>query len=91
MNLNLLTTRITLIFALTVFLFIAVFIFYVQYENKSINNQVNNYYKNLTNTLIKYRHPRDEVIVYMQNYNFEDVQNHQYVFEIQKRQNLYSI
>lgn len=77
MNLNSITTKITLIFSFTFCLLIAVFVFYLKYENEQKNVQVKHYHATISNYLFQNKLPKDDVLKYFETLNFQLEENHQ--------------
>lgn len=76
MNLNSLSTKITIIFVFVVALFIATFAFYIDYEKKQFHSQASSYHEKLAQSLMKMRLPPPEIINYLKDFNFEIEPNH---------------
>jgi len=90
MNFNSITTKITLIFLFTFTLLIAVFVFYLNFENKQKYNQVISYHGSVNNYLMANKMPPQGVIKELETRNFKAVDNVQEVLRqgnilIQKR------
>jgi len=75
MNLNLLRTKITLIFSVTFFVILALIPMYLEYEKKMLAKQTKKYYKEVSNTIDIYRFNEAEVSAYIESLNFKKVIN----------------
>lgn len=76
MNFNSISTKITVAFVITFALFIATFIFYINYEKKQVNFQVSSYHEKIAESLMKMRLPPPQIIEYLKDFNFEIEQDH---------------
>lgn len=81
MNFNSIITKITLIFIISVTLFITVFIAYFYYEKEQINNDIKNKYSSIARYIKDNRLDFQEIIDYSKNLNFELVENPQELFD----------
>lgn len=81
MNLNSLSTKITIIFVFVVALFIATFVFYIDYEKKQFHSQASSYHEKLAQSLMKMKLPPPEIINYLKDFNFEIESNHRPVIK----------
>jgi len=75
MNLNSITTKISLIFFIAVCILIALFFFSIDYENKQKHSGVISYHQNISNFLKQERMPKHEVVKYLKTLSFEDSRN----------------
>lgn len=71
MNLNSITTKISLIFLFAISILIALFIFYIDYEKKESYKPMINYHKKTSDYLKQVRMPKYEVEEYLQTLSFE--------------------
>ena len=79
MNFNSIITKITLIFIFTITLLIAVFMFYLKYENEQKVNQVISSHEKISKFLFIKKMPKNEVINYLESLHFKVVKNHREV------------
>ena len=75
MNLNSITTKISLIFFIALCILLALFFFSIDYENKQKHASVINYHQNISNYLKQERMPKHEVVKYLKTLSFEDSRN----------------
>lgn len=71
MNLNSITTKISIVFLFAISILIALFFFYLDYEKKQKHIQVQNYHENISNYLKSKRMPRHEVKEYLETLSFK--------------------
>ncbi|QKJ23436.1 ArsS family sensor histidine kinase [Poseidonibacter lekithochrous] len=71
MNLNSITTKISLIFLIAILMLIALFLFYLDYDKKEENKPIINYHQEISKYLKEKRLPEDEVIEYLETLSFE--------------------
>lgn len=74
MNLNSITTKISLIFFIALLILVALFFFYIDYEKKQKHSSVINYHKAISEYLKHERMPKYEVTKYLETLSF-DVSN----------------
>lgn len=75
MNLNSITTKISLIFLLAISILIALFIFYLDFENKQKYQDVQKYHENISSYLKQKRMRKYEVIEYLESMSFDLAKN----------------
>ena len=90
MNFNSITTKITLIFLFTFTLLIAVFVFYLNFENKQKYNQVISHHESVSIYLMANKMSPHGVVEALETRNFKPVDNVQEILRnsnilIQKR------
>jgi len=75
MNINSITTKISLIFFIALAVLVALFFFSLDYENKQKHTNVINYHENISNYLKQERMPKHEVVKYLETLSFKDSRN----------------
>ncbi len=81
MNLNSLSTKIRVVFIFTLALFLAVFIFYTQFEKHQIHAKAGSNHEKLTHYFMVNRLQKNEVIEYMKTLGFTPVRDPFIVFD----------
>lgn len=81
MNLNSITSKISLIFLISISILIALFFFYLDYESKQKYSNVENYYENISRYFKDNNMNKDSLINHMKSLPFEIVSNPKEVLE----------
>ena len=81
MNINSLSTKITLIFIFTIASLLTMFIFFIQYEKQEAHFQVSNYHEKISNYLFINRLRPYEILDYVTDLNFKEENNPHSVFD----------
>lgn len=75
MNLNSITTKISLIFLFSITILIALFFFYIDYDKKQSYKKVENYYENISSYLRDREMNREDAIKYLETLSFKIEKN----------------
>ncbi|APW65962.1 hypothetical protein LPB137_08875 [Poseidonibacter parvus] len=81
MNLNSITSKISLVFLISISILIALFFFYIDYEKKRKYVVVERYYENITKYLKEHRMDKYDLINHMKSLPFEIVEKPKEVLE----------
>ena len=81
MNLNSITTKISLIFLFSISILIALFFLYIDYEKKQEYKKIENYYKNISSYLRDKKMDKKDTIKYLQQLSFTLADNHNEILD----------